>query len=166
VTTEDSTDTRAPTFELDLGRDLGVVHATFNPDSGRFTAPVGGKTARAETWEELRSNARRLAARLKIKVAVEFVDPDSGAHGTATGIHASRQVPLITWADGSKDASEVRWPLAPTTDSATVQRLAARAQEALQELQQYRREHRLPGGTSLSQVVNDAIQKAAQETRP
>jgi hypothetical protein len=142
------------------GRDFPV---TFNSRSGTFTADVDGRGVGAQVWDDLRQRVTVEERRTRVKVAVQFVDPESGRKGTATGLHASTRRPLIRWADGGTAQDDVREPLRPDTDTAKLAELVAASRSAERALRNFRSEHRLPDGYQLSGIVEAAIKAKVDE---
>lgn len=131
---------------------------TFQPSDGMFVVMVGDVAVYAGTWSELTRHVTRQVRRAAINVAVEFVNAD-GVRGTAYGIHASRNVLMIRWADGTTSAENVFTTMTPDTDVDEYLRLNKIAGDAAVERDAFVRAHRLP---NLMTVVRAAIEQAAK----
>src|SRR4051812_17544183 len=110
------------------GRDFPVI---FDDHSGYFRADVNGRGVSAREWEELRGRVGVEERRSRIKVAVEFVHPETGRKGTVSGLHASTGKPLIAWDGGGRSQNEdVTLPLRPDTDVDTLGELITTHRDA------------------------------------
>lgn len=130
----------------------------FRPNDGMFAVMVGDVAVYAENWSELSRHVTRQVRRMAVKVAVEFVNAD-GVRGTAYGIHASRNMPMIRWADGTTSVENVYTAMRPDVDVDEYRRLKKIALAAADARDTFVHAHRLP---NLMTLVRAAIEQAVK----
>lgn len=120
------------------------VSVTIRDESAWFRAEVGAATVGADDYRKLIEQMKVAERKSRVKVAVRFMDPDTGERGTATGFHATTRRPLVRWDSGKTGQYEGRGaPLSPDTDPAELTRLIQAEIDARRALERFRREHRI-----------------------
>lgn len=93
---------------VDVG---GVSVDVWVSPHGVFSASHGGKDYESATLAGLRDALLRSARVKRAKVSVPFcyLRSMTVVRGTATGLHAKTEKPLVTWANGEKEQFDGVW---------------------------------------------------------
>lgn len=142
-----------------------VVPVALSPKYRWFQASYGGRDVRAESWAELEPRVKDLIRKSRVKLAIRFLDPETGRVGTATGLHASRRAVRVEWEDGGTEYVErVGDPLRPDADFGQLSGLIKARDAASKAILGFIKEHRLSStARDLRWVVENELDRLAKE---
>lgn len=137
----------------------------FDPHAKAYLywTEVGDEEIRAVSLSQLTTRVRIKQMLKTPTVAVEFIDPHTGQHGTATGISAASGEPTIRWDDNTTETLAVDWPLRPDTNTAELLLLRNRLAAARTALTAFQRENALHPFDNLSRIVREEQRKAGED---